>query len=105
MPQSHIMTWTNPTTDTDGNPYVQAQNAGYTIAIDGQPGVSVPLAYGTSFDIGSLAAVQALKSGQHQVSLALVTNQANGGVTGVFSAPATFPIFPTPTAPGNLAIS
>lgn len=100
--QPHVMTWTNPTTDTDGNPYGQNDNAGYTIAVDGTPGVSVPLAFGTSFDIGSLAGVQALKSGQHSVALALVSKQ---GVTGVFSNPATFPIFATPAAPANLQVT
>lgn len=100
--QSHVATWTNPTVDTDGNPYGQNDNAGYTLAIDGAPGVSVPLAYGTSFDLGSLAAVQALKSGPHNVSLALVSK---AGVTGVFSSPATFPVLATPAAPANLAVT
>lgn len=99
--QSHPMSWLNPTTDTDGNAYGQPDNAGYVLAIDGQPAVSIPLTFGTSFDIGTLASVQSLKAGPHSASLALVSKD---GVTGGFSAPATFSNFATPSAPTNLVV-
>lgn len=99
--QSHPMTWSNPGTDTDGNAYGQADNAGYVVAIDGQPNVSIPLVYGTSFDLGTLASVQVLKAGAHSAQLALVSK---AGVTGAFSAPVTFSNNPTPGAPVNLTI-
>lgn len=99
--QSHPMSWQNPTTDTDGNAYGQDDNAGYVIAIDGQPNVSIPLVYGTSFDLGTLASIQVLKAGQHSAQLALVSKS---GVTGAFSPPATFSNFPTPAAPAGLTI-
>lgn len=103
--RSYPMSWVNPTTDTDNNPYAQGDNAGYMIAIDGQPAVSIPLTWGTSFDLAQLAAVQSLKSGQHTAQLALISSPAKGGVTGLFTAPVTFPVYPTPNAPSNLSIS
>lgn len=103
--RSYPMTWTNPTTDTDGNPYGQGDNAGYSIMVDGQPAVSVPLAWGTSFDLAQLAAVQALKSGSHTAQLALISSPAKGGVTGLYTAPVMFSVYATPNAPANLSIS
>lgn len=100
--QSIVMNWTNPTTDTDGNPYGANDNAGYTITIDGSPGVSVPLAFGTTFDIGTLDVVKALKSGPHAATLALVSKQ---GIEGAAAGPVTFSRAATPMAPANLAFA
>lgn len=100
--QSHVMSWTNPTADTDGNAYGQADNAGYEVAIDGQPAVSVPLQFGTSFDLGTLASVDVLKAGPHTAALALTSKS---GVTGAFSAPVTFSHNATPQAPTNVTVA
>ena len=101
MATPHTMTWTNPTTNTDGTPYLQADNAGYELAIDSQPAVSIPLAYGTSFDLNALNAFADLKSGLHTIALRVVSKQ---GVASDFSAPLTFPVVGTPMAPTNLAL-
>lgn len=95
------LTWQNPATYTDGSAYVQADNAGYTLKIDGDPSVSIPLAWGTSFDLATLAAYQALKRGTHSVSLAAVSKE---GLASDFSTPVTFPVAVAPVAPTHLAL-
>ncbi len=102
MSQPHTLTWVNPTLNTDGSALTQAENAGYQINIDGAGAVAIPLAWGTSFDMTSLAAYQALKSGSHSVTLALVTT---AGVVGLPSNAATFQIDAIPQAATNLAVS
>jgi hypothetical protein len=102
MASPHTLTWTNPTTNTDGTPYGAADNAGYEIALDSVGAVGIPLAYGTSFDLGSLAAFTSLKSGLHSLALRVVSKQ---GVTSEFSAAVTFPVIGTPMAPTNLAMA
>lgn len=96
------LTWANPTTYVDGSAYGQTDNAGYTLQIDGQGAVSIPLAWGTSFDIATLAAYQSLKRGQHGVSLAAVSKE---GLASDFSTPVTFPIAVAPMAPTHLAVA
>ncbi len=98
-----IISWVNPTTNTDGTAYDGAtQNAGYTLQLDGVGQVSIPLAYGTSFDMNTLAAFKALKSGYHTAALQVVTKQ---GVASDFSGAVTFSVAATPLAPSNLAVA
>lgn len=98
------VSWVNPTKTTDGGDYDAAtENAGYVLAFDGGDGaVSLPLAFGTSFDYGTLQAYQDLKSGTHTLTLAVVTKE---GVTGNFSEPATFRKTGTPLAPTSVAVA
>ena len=98
----HILSWENPTQDTDGNAYGQADNAGYTIMLDDEPAISVPLAWGTQFDLDTLSAFNSLKSGQHTAALAVVSK---GGVSSAYSSPVTFPVLPAPMAPTNLRLA
>lgn len=96
------LTWQNPASYTDGSAYAQADNAGYTIKIDSEPAVSIPLPWGTSFDLSTLAAYQALKRGSHTVALAAVSKE---GLASDFSTPVTFPIAVAPMAPTHLAMA
>ena len=99
---SFMLSWVNPTQYTDGVTYdAQNQNAGYELDVDSQPAVSIPLQFGTSFDLTTLASWSSLKSGPHTVALAVVTK---GGVVGLFSNPATFPFEAPPMAPTNLVV-
>lgn len=102
MSSPHVLSWVNPTTYSDGvTPYPQADNAGYTIELDGAGAVSVPLAWGTTFDLSTLAAFQALSHGSHTVALAAVS--VTGG-QGAFSAPDTFSVVLAPMAPTSLKL-
>ncbi len=105
MSNPHTISWVNPTTFTDGSAYAQTDNAGYTLQIDGVGAVSIPLAFGTSFDLSTLAAYQALKKGTHTVALAAVAAAASGGQTSAFSNVSTFQISVPPSAPTSLAIA
>lgn len=101
MANPHVLSWVNPTLNTDGTAYAQTSNAGYELSLDGTAAVAVPLAWATSFDMSTLAAFDALKSGTHTVTLANVTT---AGIVGVASAPLSFSIAATPDAPTGLAI-
>jgi hypothetical protein len=100
--QPHILSWVNPTANTDGSAYTQSDNAGYTIEIDGTGTVSIPLAWGTSFDLSTLAEWSTLKSGTHTVALAVVST---AGVSSAYSAPATFSVLSVPNPPTGLAVA
>lgn len=89
MAQAHTLEWTNPTTRADGSAYNQAQNAGYEIQLDGAASVSIPLAWGTSFDLSTLAAWPTLAVGNHTAGIAVVDT---GGLVSGFAS-ATFPVF------------
>lgn len=95
------VTWKNPTTYIDGSAYGQADNAGYQLSFDAQPVVSVPLAWGTSFDLTSLAAYKALKKGAHTLTFQAVSK---GGVASV-PATAPFQIEIAPSAVTDLALA
>ena len=98
-----IISWVNPVTNTDGTAYDAAnQNAGYTLQFDGVGAVSIPLVYGTSFDMNVLLAYTSLKSGSHTVELQSVTK---GGVASAFSTPATFSVAAIPLAPTAVAVA
>lgn len=98
------ITWTNPTKNTDGGDYDAAtENAGYELAFDAQTAaVSLPLAFGTSFDFGTTQAYQDLKSGSHSVKLAVV-NKA--GAKSAYSAPGNFRKAGVPSAPVLVSVA
>lgn len=101
MSQSVIAKWTNPTHDKDGNPYGEADHAGYVVSIDNGTPISLSLTWGTQFDLGSLAQVQALKAGSHAATIAPVSKK---GVVGA-AVSASFSLNPTPAAVGNFTIT
>jgi hypothetical protein len=102
MSNPHILSWTNPTQDTQGNPYTQAENTGYEVVFDGGTPVTLPgVTWATSFDLSTLPAYQALKAGTHTVELAAI----DAGGASAFTAAVTFSIVATPLAPTNLAIT
>ncbi len=99
----HNLHWTNPTTYTDGSPFdATTKTAGYTIQLDGTGAVSIPLAFGTSFDLATLAAYQALKRGSHTVALSIVDK--DGGVSD-YSTAATFQVNVAPSAPSAVSVT
>lgn len=102
MAKPLVLSWTNPTAYTDGSPYAQSDNAGYTIQIDGTGAVSIPLAFGTSFDLTTLAVFPTLKRGSHTVALAVVSKE---GMQSAFSTAASFPVTVPPNSPTNLAVA
>lgn len=103
MASPHTLSWTNPTTNTDGTAYnASTDNAGYTLQLDGVGTVSIPLVFGTTFDMYTLDAFQALKAGLHTASLQVVSKQ---GVASDFSSAATFSVAGKPSAPTNLVVA
>lgn len=101
MSQKIIASWSNPTHDRDGNAYGEADHAAYLLSLDGGAAFTLPLVWGTNFDLGTLPAVQALNSGTHSATIASLSKK---GVVGVPSA-ATFSVSPTPAAVGNFSIT
>lgn len=96
MTQAHTLNITNPTQFTDGTAFSgPTDTAGYQISIDGAAVVSIPNGYLTTFDLSTLAAWAGLKSGSHQVQLAVVTKE---GAVGQFGS-TTFQILGIPVAP------
>lgn len=101
MPNLHTAVWTNPGTREDGEVYGQANNAGYEIGFDGLAAVSIPLAWGTTFDLSTLAAFKALKTGTHTLQLSAVDT------TGIVGDPgsATFQYSSPPMAPTGVSVN
>lgn len=95
------VSWTNPTTYTDGSTYAQTDNAGYTLQLDSTPSISIPLAWGTSFDLTTLSAYTSLKKGSHTVSVAAVSKD---GIPSAFGTPATFQVAVAPNSPTNVVV-
>jgi hypothetical protein len=100
MSNPYLMTWDNPTTNTDGTVLPQTDIAGYQIGVDSAPAVSVPIGFATSFDLTTLAGFSGLKSGQHTASLAVVNKEGTVGV----AATTTFPVLAVPATVTNLAV-
>jgi hypothetical protein len=103
MTTKHTLAWVNPVARVDGTVYDQALNAGYEIQLDATPAVSIPLAYGTTFDLSTLAAWPTLTVGIHTAGIAVVDT---GGLVSGFGT-ATFSVFSTspPLAPSAATIS
>lgn len=102
MARAYPLTWVNPTAREDGTAYDQTQNAGYEIQLDGAGAVSVPLAWGTSIDLATVAPFQALPSGVHTLGLAVVDT---GGLVSSFTT-LSFPKFSAsrPLAPAAVKL-
>lgn len=99
--QSKI-SWHNPAVRTNGQALSQNDSAHYVVSFDGGPAIPLPLKYGTSFDLATLAQYKALTPGNHTVALAMVDTN---GLQSAFSAPASFTIASAPAAPAALTIS
>lgn len=103
MSNPHVLSWANPTTRTDGTALALTDIAGYEIQIDSVAAVNVPKAGGeTSFDLSTLAAYEALKTGSHTATLAVVDT---GGNVSAFASPATFQFSAAPSAATSLAVA
>jgi hypothetical protein len=98
-----ILTWTNPTKYTDGTDYShESAGAGYELSLDGAAAaVSLPFAFGTTFDMNELEQYRALKGGSHTVGLRVVTK---AGVASEYAV-ATFQVALVPMAPASLAVA
>lgn len=98
----HVISWVNPTQNTDGSALAATGIAGYELSIDGAPAVGLPLtAEATSFDMSTLASFDALKSGAHSVTLAVVST---AGAVGAPSTAASFSLNPVPGQPTGVAV-
>jgi hypothetical protein len=97
-----LLTWTLPTSNTDGSALDPTTLAGVQLSIDGSAAVAVPVASATKFDMVGLAAYDALKPGSHTIALALVTK---GGAVSDFTSPLSFPVGVVPMAATNLAVA
>jgi hypothetical protein len=104
MANPHILTWANPTTRVDGTAFDPATEiAGYEISLDNSAAIDIPFSPGvTSFDLSTLAAFEALKSGTHTLGMAVVDK---GGLTSAFSTPATFSVIAQPSVPTSVAVA
>jgi len=101
MANPHIINWTNPTQDTQGNPYTQSENTGYEISFDDGAPITLPgVTWATTFDMSTLPAYQALKAGTHTVKLAALDSAGASQFTG----DVTFLLVATPMAPTNLVV-
>ena len=103
------ISWTNPTSREDGTPYDAAtENAGYELALANPAGgalvpfISIPLAFGTSFDVSSAAAYQALPSGQYEFALAVTSKE---GLSSKYSNRTPFQVAAVPSAPVDLVVA
>jgi hypothetical protein len=103
MVNQKILKWTNPTTRkgvTDA--YGAQDNAGYAVSFDGGDLVSVPIKWGTEFDLSTLAQYKQLPAGEHTVVLHTV--DTDGQVSDPGPA-ATFKIAHPPGAVANVSIA
>ena len=95
------LSWTGPTTYTDGRPYGAADHGGYDVEVNGLPAVSVPVAWNVantySFPISDLPNI---RQGTNAVRLRTVA--ANGQVS-EWTAAVTFPYLSVPMAPTNVS--
>lgn len=99
-----ILSWTNPSTYTDGTAMPVTDLAGIEIQFDNIGVVSVPGAVGQNagFDLNTVASYQALTHGPHTLGLAVVSK---GGVASAFSSATTFQVEGTPMAPTAVAVA
>jgi hypothetical protein len=96
------VTWTNPTERVDNTPFDSTtETAGYELALDSAPAISIPIGYATSYDLTQLSAYADLKTGTHSATLAITDKEGN---TSAPSAPATFRVALAPLAPTALAV-
>lgn len=97
-----IISWDNPTTTVNGGPYNHATDGvGYELALNSeQPLLTLPFAFGNSFDMNAIEAYRNLDYGTHTVRLRVVSR--NGGASAWASA--TFLKAAAPSAPTNLAV-
>lgn len=97
------ITWTGPTTYTDGLPYGQADHGGYELEVNGTPGVAVPVAWNTNNTYTyPVAGLPNLKQGTN--SLRMRTVAANGQVS-AYTGAVTFPYLSVPKVPTALAVA
>lgn len=96
--------WDQPTTYVDGSPFGQADFAGWTIGIDDQPAVSVPVGWNSNgdgkgmFDLEDLD----LSPAPHRVVMYTV---AKNGLTSDPSAPVMTPDKRAPKPPLALSVA
>ncbi len=102
MANPTTLKWQNPTTYVDGSVYGQTDNAGYQLNIDAAPAVSIPLAWGTQFDLTTLAAFTALKKGAHSLTLQAISK---GGIASAPSSAVTFSVEIAPAAPTAVVVA
>jgi hypothetical protein len=99
-----ILSWTNPSTYTDGTAMPASDLAGIEIQFDGAGVVSVPGVIGQNagFDLNTLASYSSLKHGPHALGLAVVSK---GGVASAFANAVTFQTEGTPMAPTDVVVA
>lgn len=72
------MSWDAPTQNTDGSVFDQSQFKGFTLYIDGKPGLSIPIGWDTDghYDMDLAAIPDLITFGTHSIALT-VTNKQN----------------------------
>lgn len=96
------LSWTGPTTYTDGRPYGAADHGGYEIAINGQSAVAVPMAWNAQNRYTlPLAPLPFITQGNNEATLRTV---AANGQASAWTTPITFQYLSTPNAPSALVV-
>ena len=100
---SKTISWTGPTTYTDGTPYGQADHGGYELEINGALSVAVPVAWqqDNTYEL-PVAGLAGIKQGDNSVRLRTVA--ANGQVS-EYTPSVTFPFLSIPGAPSALVVA
>lgn len=102
----HI-SWVNPLQGTNQNGDLTTWDPstdmkGIELQFDGGTPIEVDCGFVTTYDMSQLDAYRGLKSGQHTVDMAILTNE--GALSG-FSLSVTFLIAVVPLAPQNLVLA
>lgn len=96
------ITWTGPTTYTDGLPYGEADHGGYEIEINGVAGVAIPVSWNVQ-NVYTFPVISLPNLRQGTNALRMRTVAANGQVSD-WTGAVTFPFLSTPNAPTNVSV-
>src|SRR5688572_15667985 len=109
MANPTVLRWQGPTTWSNGNPFTQADYAGYEVQVNGQAAVALPVQWAPSnqysLELASLAAIEA-EEGEIRVFSVALRTVASNGLTSDWSAPLSFSLdLRTPNPPTSLAVA
>lgn len=109
MANPTVIRWQGPTTWSNGDPFTQADYAGYEVAVNGAPAVALPVQWAPSnqysLELASLAAVEA-EEGEIRNFTVRIRTVASSGSTSDWSAPLSFSLdLRVPNPPQSLAVA
>lgn len=96
------ITWTGPTTYTDGRPYGQVDHGGYELEVNGQTAIAIPVQWNTA-NTYTYPVVDLPNLHQGTNALRMRTVAANGQVSD-WTGQVTFPFLSIPGIPTHLAV-